>query len=475
MALFLFLLLPQSVDAADVVAERSEAEEEIFFLPGPGPVYKNILPRTELVAKLGTAEYILVSDVLQTDVTAHIYLAEALIRSGRTPAIGLQSISTDKQPILDAFNRGETAPEALAGLLNPENPEEYARYLKLFVLARQEHVALYALNLPYKVMLSATLGGLEAVPEADRGALPPEIVPPPKEQLEELQRTYARHAGFRGIAPYEKPVTPTDGIGSEPSPERFIRSVALVDSALGRQALRVQREHPERPLMVLAKDARILYGYGIASRIRHFAQAEKLSAPGIVRVVALHRSELPVGSCDIGFMDSLASQFESTLTTWDFVDIRGPLPTADGSSLGSADSVYAEIRAVPQDFAGSGFLPGDVVIAFETQQRKYLRALAQEGAAESIMVSQDASDPSLLIGGTARYSEDIENLAQLSPQQQNFLRFLYAYEMTPMAPPPASIVVLRQGELVRVWVRQGLRPLSIVNSAPPELVRAQMR
>ncbi len=400
-----------------------------FAATGASPGVYALLSPADLARRTTAADVILVGDNGISDFPALEYLLEVMVRAGQKPALGLQSVSTDQQAELDAFNQGKMTAEELAGRLKSSRPDKYVGYKRLFAVAQKNGIPLHGLDLPYPVMLAAMHGGLEAVPQAQRAALPPEIVPPSAEQRAMLLDQYKRHAEFRDLVPYEKPDTPTDGVGAEPSAERFIRSVALTDSALGRQAVLLRKEYPGRPVVVAAGDMRILGGYGIASRIRHFAASEKMPEPKILLVAATRGRERASGDCDLVFAGGNALDDMA----WEFGPLNGPLRLKDGTLLGAAGTRFTAIYVVSPEYE-SQMLPGDVLISLKVETP---RALGDGGPTTEVL------RPDVALGG---------NDAQF-PSGQEFIRLVSARLMTPMIPPPAHVVVFRQGELVRVRLR----------------------
>ncbi len=412
-----------------VVRDPVDPNGSFFAATSVSPGEYSLLSPEELARRTATADVILIGDNGVSDFPAIEYLLEVMIRAGQKPILGLQSVSTDRQAALDAFHEGKMTPEELVRNLKSSRPDKYARYERLFAVAQKRGVPLHGLSLPYPVMLSAMHGGLEAVPDAERSALPPEIVPPPAEQRAILLEEYARHAAFRGAAPYALPETPVDRVGAEPSAERFIRSVALTDSALGRQAVVVKKEYPGRPLVIAAGDMRILGGYGIASRIRYFAAAEGMPEPKILLIAATRGHARKAGDCDLVFAgDNVLDGMG-----WEFGAVKGPLRLNDGRLVGDAETPFTAICAVPSAYE-SQFLPGDVLVALKVER------------------------PNLPVG--TRNATDLDvpfDPARLAPDGrypsgEAFIHLVSARLMTPMVPPPTYATVFRQGELVRVWL-----------------------
>ncbi|MGE4290796.1 MAG: ChaN family lipoprotein [Desulfovibrio sp.] len=209
-----------------------------------------------VLALARTADYLLLGEGHRNecDHAVQQLLVRKLAEGGRLPAVGLEMVGADLQPVLDRFNNGELAPEAMEKELGWQENWGYpfALFEPLFRIAREHGLPLGALNAPRALVKKVSEKGLEALAPEERAQLPRIIVPPLGEQREELQAIQAMHA--------EK------GQGSGEL-ERFVLVQSLWDTAMAEHAVDLRRR-TGRPVVVVAGAGHVERGWGIASRLR---------------------------------------------------------------------------------------------------------------------------------------------------------------------------------------------------------------
>jgi uncharacterized iron-regulated protein len=206
-----------------------------------------------------TADYILVgeghADVCSQEMTAA--LIKDLAKAGRTPVIGLEMVSVERQSILDRFNRGEIETADLEAELNWAKTWGYpfAAYAPVFEAARAAKAPLRALNLPRDVVRRAGTMGVDNLPSEDRVLLPETIVPPPAEQEEVLEQAFAFHLE-----------DDTPEAERQKRLERFFLVQSLWDSTMAERAVEARQEFGS-PVLILAGAGHVEFGWGIGHRL----------------------------------------------------------------------------------------------------------------------------------------------------------------------------------------------------------------
>lgn len=256
-------------------------------------------------------DYILLgeSHTSACDHRAQAAFVTALLAEGARPAVGLEMVPRDGQPVLDGFSRGATPLADLPAALDWGKTwgYDFELYKPVFAVADWARLPVHGLNVPQRVVRQVSRGGLEAVPEADRVWLPPSIIAPAPEQRATLAAIFREHAAMRaGRAAQDKgqpgqtsppppagpatsadlatsadpagasPAAPSQSPDPAPAPasvddaealERFLLVQSLWDSAMAHEAVRVRVVHGG-PVVILAGGGHVEYGWGIARRIR---------------------------------------------------------------------------------------------------------------------------------------------------------------------------------------------------------------
>ncbi|MEF2143927.1 MAG: ChaN family lipoprotein [Desulfovibrionaceae bacterium] len=235
----------------------------------PGPFLSFLPERGELVSASGTrakpadvlelvtpADYILMGEghTNPCDHAAQQWLTRALAEGGRLPAVGLEMVGSDRQPVLDRFLAGDVPLEKLEKELQWQEQWGYpfALFQPLFALALEHGLPLGALNAPRELVKKVSRNGLASLAPKERAALPSEILPPPAEQKAVLQAYFERHA---------------DLLPPEADLQGFMEVQSLWDTAMAANA-KALRERTGRPVLVIAGAGHVERGWGIAHRLR---------------------------------------------------------------------------------------------------------------------------------------------------------------------------------------------------------------
>ncbi|MDD4732557.1 MAG: ChaN family lipoprotein [Desulfovibrio sp.] len=131
---------------------------------------------------LRNADYILLGEG-HTNVCDHAFQVQVLaylLEGGQRPAVGLEMVGADMQPVLDRFSAGElpleSLPEALEWKSNWGYP--FSLFAQQFELIRAYDLPVRALNAPRALVKAVSRDGLENLPGEDRALLPETVIPP---------------------------------------------------------------------------------------------------------------------------------------------------------------------------------------------------------------------------------------------------------------------------------------------------------
>ena len=224
---------------------------------------------------MGNAAYLLLGEEHPNpcDHLAQAATIRRLVKSGVRPAIGLEMVPADLQPILDAFNRGALAVADLPKALDWRHTWgfDFELYAPIFETARECDLPVFALNAPQGLAHKVGKVGLDALPPVERASLPGAILPPPPAQVEELRTLFATHAamfakaGKSAKAKHGKPAK-TKASGRDPF-DAFLSVQSLWDTQMASRA-RYARAQTGRPVVIVAGSGHVEQGYGIAHRLR---------------------------------------------------------------------------------------------------------------------------------------------------------------------------------------------------------------
>lgn len=298
--------------SADAKGVSADAGWQLVLANG-GPISD-----TELLRRLGKAEYVLVGERHDTarDHQVQAALLALLARNGKDPILGLEMLPRRRfSRELREFSEGRLGLEALPAALDWRQSWgfSFSLYEPVFAVAARYRVPVYGLNLPHAVRTKVSREGMAALAPAEKAELPGRVIPPLPEQREELAAFFVthrtmleqhkskagesrtrlaaeRHPGRKPAQPLVVPVTVRgvrDGrpasavvaLSVEEPFERFLLIQSLWDNTMAEEALvarliedgkRQQSGSSARsgPMLVLAGTGHVRNGYGIAHRLR---------------------------------------------------------------------------------------------------------------------------------------------------------------------------------------------------------------
>lgn len=324
---------------------------EVTFLPQKNEFvskYGDRLTLDEIITMSKGKDYILIGEGHKNvcDHNVQQMLLSALSTTEAPPAVGLEMVAVDMQPILDDFGKGQVEVGAIEEELQWSTKWGYSFSLfrGLFEIANRNSLPMAGLNVPTRVTKKITKEGLDALTEEEKGFLPAEIVPPAREQLAFLDMIYSQHSGLAADNATQQ--------------ERFRLVQSIWDSKMAEEAVRVHKKY-DWPVFIVAGGGHVENGWGIARRIRLFDPGAK-----ILSLMPWRGGEFDGDSADAFFYcpDTYESRLGATLTA-----------TGNGGLL--VEGVKRNSRA-----AKAGMRPGDVLVEAAGISLDYLFSLHMAGA-----------------------------------------------------------------------------------------------
>lgn len=236
------------------------------------------------------------------DHRVQLAMVRRLHEQGRDFAIGMEMFQTPYQNALDDYVAGKT------GEIDFLRKTEYFKrwgydfslYREVLLYAKEHGIPVVALNVKKEVIESVAKGGLDALDEADRKALPPDMDMAAPGYRQRLKDIYDLHRA--------------QGNGSQ-SFENFYQSQVIWDEVMALSVADYMSRHPQRQMVVLCGQGHIEFGSGIPRRVarrngKEYAtlinSAERSMAGGIADYVIYTRPiEAPFTARLIVYLDEM--------------------------------------------------------------------------------------------------------------------------------------------------------------------------
>lgn len=181
-----------------------------------------------------------------------LHVIKALAARQPKLAIGVEWFQQPFQPVLDRYLAGEIDERTL--LRESEYFErwryDFRLYAPILRYAREQGIAVVALNLPTELIRAAGENGVDAVPAELRRWLPQTLDRSNTRYRERLQEIYASHPQ-----------------GEFSDFERFYTVQLLWDEGMAERAAQYLDAHPDTRMVVLAGSGHLAYGDGIPGRL----------------------------------------------------------------------------------------------------------------------------------------------------------------------------------------------------------------
>jgi len=231
------------------------------------------LPPAVFTTGLARADYILIGEEHPNpcDHLAQAGLLRRLVAAGIRPAVALEMVPADRQPVLDAFNAGKLAVADLPQALSWKAAwgYDFELYAPIFEAAREFRLPVFAANAPTGLARKVGRQGLDTLPPEERAMLPGAVLPPDPAQVEELRELFSQHSAMRkkdAKAPAGR--DPFDG---------FLAVQSLWDTQMAARAV-LARAMSGRPVVVIAGAGHVERGWGIARRLASLDPKAKVAA-----------------------------------------------------------------------------------------------------------------------------------------------------------------------------------------------------
>lgn len=230
------------------------------------------------------AAYVLLGEghAVTCDHGAQARALRAMAGTGRAPAVGLEMVPVDKEPVLEQFSRGRIPLDALEKAVDWPGVWGFPfdAYRPVFETTVELGLPVTALNLPKAVVRSLAAKGVEGLTPEEAAWMPYQLIPPPSGQRESLAADFEVHRHFRtmgrvhgqGEAGAAGAGEDQGGAAAAPDPEterekaRFFAVQAAWDSKMAESAVEARNKY-DKPVAVLAGGGHVEYGWGIASRL----------------------------------------------------------------------------------------------------------------------------------------------------------------------------------------------------------------
>ncbi len=247
----IFIILAGCAPKHPVWVEDIEPRPGDFF-SGDG---RQLSPH-ELAQQIKDHDYILVGESHDNlcDHEVQASIIDLLGREDVDLVLGLEMVNVRKHKVLEEFNQGGMTLEELPERLHWDQNwgYDFDLYRPVFARALEHSVPVKALNVPSEIVRKISHYGLEGLDQEEMLYLPREIIPPPRDQLDHLERQYEIHLEF----------IPED----RAELEHFIQAQSVWDSQMAGMAS-YWRQRTSRTVLILAGNEHVRRGWGIEHRL----------------------------------------------------------------------------------------------------------------------------------------------------------------------------------------------------------------
>ncbi|MDE2293012.1 MAG: ChaN family lipoprotein [Elusimicrobia bacterium] len=189
-------------------------------------------------------------------------LLEGLLARRPRLQLGLEMVSRDLQPTLDAWQDGRMSDADFAAFWKRTWGFDYALYAPVLDYAKSHHVRVLGLNAPIGVIVQVYRGGLSSLTAAQRAELPASV---------------AQTSDPSYLAYLRKTIDETHGHPPPAQLENMLEAQAAWNETMGETAARALADGP---LLVLAGTGHMLYRAGVPESLRRRrAAAEAVVLP----------------------------------------------------------------------------------------------------------------------------------------------------------------------------------------------------
>ncbi len=310
----------------------------------------DLLTPADLPARLAGARLILVGE---SHTNADFHLAQLRViqelrRSGREVMIGLEMFPESEQRWLDAWTEGSLTEEGFLRLARWYRNWGYnwAYYRDIFLLARDQHLRMFALNAPREVVSAVGRKGLAGLTPEERARIAPRVDIESPEHRTLIRSFFGEDDPLHSNMPKEQL-------------DRMYEAQCTWDATMGHNAAKVLKEHggPGAALVVLVGSGHVAYGLGIQRQIEGALEG-KAPVMSVIPVPVKDEDGKPLETVRASYADFL----------WGVPEEGEPLYPSLGLSTATGDG-EASLKVIfiseKTPAAQAGFKAGDILLTMD--------------------------------------------------------------------------------------------------------------
>lgn len=323
-----------------------------------------LLTPAELVRRLAGTGILFIGEY-HTNMDSHdvqLRVIQALHEAGREVLIGLEMFPYTEQDVLGRWSRGLlTEPGFLEIADWYANWGYHWRYYRdIFLFARDNGIALFAVNTPRPIVTAARKKGFENLSDAEAEALPPQGVAPVTDEQRQMFKAF-----FANDDKLHRAMT-------DDQLEGMYRAQTTWDATMGWNALKALQAHGGKNtiMVVLIGAGHVTFGLGSERQIAPHYDG-KIST--LIPVPVIDQDGAPISTVRASYANFL----------WGIPEQSEPLyPVMGVSLMGDLGAEPNQIIQVSDDSVGQrvGLQVGDVLLGFDgepiTSRVELLRKMA---------------------------------------------------------------------------------------------------
>jgi uncharacterized iron-regulated protein len=304
-----------------------------------------LLTPAELAARLSDARIVLVGEG-HTDMETHRVerrILDELDRAGRRVRVGLEMYPYPEQKWLDEWTEGRLSEDAFL-----EGSRWYANwgynwlyYRDIFLLARDRHLRMFAVNAPREVVAAVRQKGFQGLTPEEAAHIPTQIDTKSPDHLRLFKAEFAEASFHMG--------------GSDEQWQAMLNAQCTWDATMGWNAVAAlgKDADPKTVMVVLVGAGHVQYGLGIARQARQWFSGRIAS---VIPVAVEDDQQSPVRSVQASYADFV----------WG-IPAADPLYPDLGLATHTRPDDRLEVLDVEKDTpaAAAAFQAGDVLLAMD--------------------------------------------------------------------------------------------------------------
>jgi uncharacterized iron-regulated protein len=165
---------------------------------------------------------------------AQLQVIQALHRTGRKVAIGMEMFRRDSQQALDQWTSGQMEEQRFVEVFNDNWTFGWELYRPILAYARDHRIPVVGLNVPRKLTLQVAYHGFQSLSQEQKGSLEGIVCDVTQEYRDFVQRAYGAHGHGRMKF------------------EQFCEAQLVWDSAMAMSAIDYLKQSDERIMVIVA-------------------------------------------------------------------------------------------------------------------------------------------------------------------------------------------------------------------------------